>query len=258
MPPWQVAPPLMAWRAVMSLARPEREVLAFAAWQSLTPAQAAAVTGLPVPHLRELLSRAEEQLRRAVAAEVMAGPEAKECAQRAAILASGQGPTAATLRDQLLRHAESCPACGGQLPQRVSAAKIYRLLPFPVLTPQLASELLGTVTAARESRLASRAGLAPDPAAALAGKAEPGRGAEEQPGGNAGQPGGSAGQPGGKAGQPGGSAGQPGGSAGQPGGSAGQPGGKAALDWTPPAHRVVRWPGGRPSAAATAAGPQAA
>lgn len=184
-------PAVMAWRAVMSLARPEREILALAAWLDMSPAQAARVTGLPEPDLRVLLDQARDLLHRAVAAEVLAGRDAGECASRAAIIGDRSRMLSYALRGLLLTHAQSCPDCAGHLPQDVSAARVYRILPFPRLSERLAADLRaagepGTAPGSPAAAGGTSGTVAAAPAAADAATAAAQAGHGGQPGAQAG------------------------------------------------------------------------
>lgn len=153
-------PSQMAARAVLSIPPPEREALALNAWHGLSVGEVSAVVGLAAPAVTDLLRSGRTELQRGVAVEVLAGRDASECAERSAILAGGPA-VEPSWRDRLLAHAADCPDCAPHLPREVSAAKVFSLLPFPVVSDAPVGELpMAELAAAAERGAALAAGLA--------------------------------------------------------------------------------------------------
>jgi DNA-directed RNA polymerase specialized sigma24 family protein len=125
---------IMAWNSVISLPADEREALDLVTRHEMTPAEVALVLGLPESAAPALIAAARQHLEQALAAEILISRESQECAGRADALRGWTGTVTPVVRERLLRHAGSCPACGPRLPRNVSAAKIFGLLPRPVLT----------------------------------------------------------------------------------------------------------------------------
>ena len=137
-----VAPPqqpdaalrIMAWNSVISLIPDEREALDLVTRHGMTPPEVALVLGLPAPSAPALIAAARLHLEQALTAEILINRESQECAGRADALRGGTGTVTPAVRERLLRHAGSCPACLPRRPRNVSAARIFGLLPRPALT----------------------------------------------------------------------------------------------------------------------------
>ena len=146
---------LTAWNTVMSLDPGEFEALDLACRHGMDPAL---VLGLPAQGAQALLDRARHSLTQALGAQVLLSRR-HACPDRAEMLAGWAGPMTAELRERVLGHAAGCEVCGPSLPRDVSAARVFALLPAPVLSPSARAEVL--------------AGLAPAPAPVAAPAAVP-------------------------------------------------------------------------------------
>jgi DNA-directed RNA polymerase specialized sigma24 family protein len=122
---------IMAWKSVISLPADEREALELVTRHGMTPPEVALVLGMPAPEAPALIATARQHLEQALAAEILINRESQECAGRADALQGWTGTVTPAVRERLLRHASSCPACAPRLPRNVSAAKIFGLLPQP-------------------------------------------------------------------------------------------------------------------------------
>jgi DNA-directed RNA polymerase specialized sigma24 family protein len=120
---------IMAWKSAISLAAGEREALDLVTRHGMTPPEVALVLGMPAPEAPALIAAGRQHLEQALAAEILINRESQECAGRADALQGWTGTVTPAVRERLLRHARSCPACAPRLPRNVSAAKIFGLLP---------------------------------------------------------------------------------------------------------------------------------
>jgi len=132
---------LMAWNAVMSMATDELEALDLTCRHDV---DLALVLGVPAEDAEALLRRARQSLERALGAEVLIAEGGDGCLERAEILDGwGSGTVTPLIRERLMRHAEDCPLCQLDLPQNVSAARVFDQLPAPELSPLVRAQVLG-------------------------------------------------------------------------------------------------------------------
>jgi hypothetical protein len=142
-----VAPPnaddadsrLMAWKAVTSMPADEVEALEL---DSRHDVDLRLVLGLSAAEAEALLDRARRDLERALAAEILVR-KSRACPDRAALLSGWTGTTTPALRDRVLEHAVTCSVCSPNLPRSVSPARVFALLPAPVLSSVARLEVLG-------------------------------------------------------------------------------------------------------------------
>ena len=142
-----VAPPnaddadsrLMAWKAVTSMPADEVEALEL---DSRHDVDLRLVLGLSAAEVQALLDRARRDLERALGAEILIR-KSHACPDRAALLGGWTGTTTPALRDQVLEHAVTCSVCSPNLPRSVSPARVFALLPAPVLSSVARLEVLG-------------------------------------------------------------------------------------------------------------------
>ena len=142
-----VAPPnaddadsrLMAWKAVTSMPADEVEALEL---DSRHDVDLRLVLGLSAAEVQALLERARRDLERALAAEILIR-KSHACPDRAALLSGWTGTTTPALRDRVLEHAVTCSVCSPNLPRSVSPARVFALLPAPVLSSVARLEVLG-------------------------------------------------------------------------------------------------------------------
>lgn len=143
---------IMAWNAVLSLPPGEREALDLVTRHGMTAPQVAVVLGLSPAEAQALTAGGRQHLQHALAAEILIHRETRECGARAEMLRSWTGTVTPAVRDRLLRHASSCPACLPRLPRNVPMPAIFGLLPRPAL-PEGGSGACGKV--APDRRLAA-------------------------------------------------------------------------------------------------------
>jgi DNA-directed RNA polymerase specialized sigma24 family protein len=130
---------LMAWKAVTSMPPDEVEALEL---DSRHDVDLRLVLGLSAAEVEALLDRARRDLERALGAEILIR-KSHACPDRAALLSGWTGTTTPALRDHVLEHAATCSVCSPNLPRSVSPARIFALLPAPVLSSVARLEVLG-------------------------------------------------------------------------------------------------------------------
>ena len=130
---------LMAWKAVTSMPADEVEALEL---DSRHDVDLRLVLGLSAAEVQALLDRARRDLERALGAEILIG-KSHACPDRAALLSGWTGTTTRALRDRVLEHAATCSVCSPNLPRSVSPARVFALLPAPVLSSAARLEVLG-------------------------------------------------------------------------------------------------------------------
>jgi hypothetical protein len=121
---------LMAWNAVTSMDAAEMEALDLACRHDV---DLGLVLGLSVQDTRALLDRSRQDLERALGAEILVSRGSHACPDRAQVMRGWAGTVTPELRDRVLSHAAGCPVCGPNLPRKVSAARVFALLPVPAL-----------------------------------------------------------------------------------------------------------------------------
>ena len=130
---------LMAWRAVTGLPADEVEALEL---DSRHDVDLRLVLGLSAAEVQALLDRARRDLERALGAEILIR-KSHACPDRAALLSDWTATTSPAQRDRMLEHAATCSVCGPNLPRSVSPARVFALLPAPVLSSVARLEVLG-------------------------------------------------------------------------------------------------------------------
>src|SRR5579875_2722626 len=81
----------------------------------------------------ELLAAARHDLEQSLADEILVSAKIQECAGRTEAMRGWAGTVTQAIRRKLLRHAAACEACLPHLPRNVSAARVYSLLPWPLM-----------------------------------------------------------------------------------------------------------------------------
>jgi RNA polymerase sigma factor (sigma-70 family) len=128
--------------AVAGLSPRDREVLELGLRHDLDTADVAATLGVSASHARALLSRAREQLERAVGVVLVARDGRNDCPELAAILAGWDGQMTALLRKRVNRHLESCTVCGESRRRVASAPALLGTLPLLLPPPDLRARVL--------------------------------------------------------------------------------------------------------------------
>src|SRR6201996_3269949 len=129
---------LMAWNAVTSLDPDEIEALELSCRHEV---DLSLVLGLAPADVGALLDRARQSLERALAAEIVI-KKSRACAFRAELLTGWTGVVTPDIRDRMLEHAFTCPACEPHLPRDVSPARVFAQLPAPELSSLARLEIL--------------------------------------------------------------------------------------------------------------------
>ena len=162
---------LMAWHAATSLKAGEFEALELASRHDVDPGL---VLGRPAEEVLALLAQARECLEQALGAEILVS-RGLACPDLAGVLAGWAGPMTARIRNRVLEHAALCQACADMRPRKVSAARVFALLPAPALSPLARAELLDSCAghrpapaSAQPSRPAPASVQSPRPAPASA------------------------------------------------------------------------------------------
>jgi DNA-directed RNA polymerase specialized sigma24 family protein/outer membrane biosynthesis protein TonB len=130
---------LMAWKAVTNMPADEVEALELSTRHEV---DLRLVLGLPEAEVQALLDRARRDLQRTLAAEILI-KLSPACPDRSALMSGWTDTTTSAQRDRLLEHAAGCPVCGLDLPRSVSPARVFGLLPAPVLSSAARLEVLG-------------------------------------------------------------------------------------------------------------------
>lgn len=133
---------LMAWQAVAGLPELSRELLDLHYRHDLDEGDVALVTGLPSREVGELLAQARVLLEAALIAEILAHESPHACTARAAILRRRSGRIDDDLRELLVRHSLECRRCARHLPDAVSPAKVYAMLPAVVPPTSLRAQVI--------------------------------------------------------------------------------------------------------------------
>ena len=130
---------LMAWNAVTSMAADEQEALDLSCRHDV---DLGLVFGLPAEDVEVLLIRSRQNLERALGAEILISRGGHACPDRAEMMSGWAGTMTPEVRDRVLEHAAGCGVCAPGLPRNVSAARVFAVLPVPVLPPLARAEIL--------------------------------------------------------------------------------------------------------------------
>ncbi len=138
----------VAWRSLQSLSAQARELLELRFRHRLPVRGLAAVLELPARRLKRELADAEEDLRLALAAEILARLGPHGCRGRGAILAERvAGELDSGVRAKLLSHAGGCDLCGKHLPSKAfSPAKVLELSPCAPPSVSLRARVMNCFT----------------------------------------------------------------------------------------------------------------
>lgn len=128
--------------AAAGLSPRDREVLDLALRHQLDQAELSATLGVSQSHARALLSRARDQLERAIGAVLVARHGRKDCPELAALLAGWDGQMTALLRKRTNRHMESCAMCAKSRRRLASAPALLSTLPLLLPPPDLRARVL--------------------------------------------------------------------------------------------------------------------
>ncbi|MFC5187025.1 RNA polymerase sigma factor [Actinomadura harenae] len=133
---------LLAWRAVLALSRRQRELLDLHVRHELAFDDIARVTRAPAKRVEEELELAGEDLETALVAEILAGQGPFGCGERGWLLRARRGELTPLLRERLVLHAGECEECAAFKPRTVSAARVFRVLPWAPLSDDMRKRVL--------------------------------------------------------------------------------------------------------------------
>lgn len=133
----------LVWTAAEGLNPREREVVELSVRHGLEGADLAAALGVPVNHAHALLSKARQQLERALAAVIVARTGRADCAELDALLSGWDGGMSVLLRKRVARHIDGCAECGARRRRDVSAAALLGSMPMLAIPAQLRDRLIG-------------------------------------------------------------------------------------------------------------------
>jgi len=152
----------LVWAAAEGLNPREREVLDLAVRHDLDPAEVARALGVPAKHAHALLSKARQQLQRAIGALIVARTGRADCAELDGLLSGWDGGLTVLLRKRVSRHIDSCGRCGERQRRDVSAQALFAATPLLVAPAALRDRVLATGSAsefgAERAEIGARAG----------------------------------------------------------------------------------------------------
>ncbi|MEU8118234.1 sigma-70 family RNA polymerase sigma factor [Spirillospora sp. NPDC049024] len=128
---------IVAWQAVLALPPISREILELHVRHRLSVPDLAAVFGMSVTAAEAALDDAQDELKVALTAEILAHKGPCGCDERALLLRERQDDPAWDISERLMEHAQGCPVCGALRPRSVSAAKVYGMLPVVTPAPEM-------------------------------------------------------------------------------------------------------------------------
>jgi DNA-directed RNA polymerase specialized sigma24 family protein len=128
---------LVAVNAVGALPRDEREILDLLTRHAIPEHELSTVLGITAAEADRLRQDACGRLQALVTTEILARNAAHDCPGRAEIISGFTGDLDEETRERLLQHLEHCTACAPHLERQVSAAKVFNLLPQPLLPETL-------------------------------------------------------------------------------------------------------------------------
>jgi len=132
----------LVWTAADGLNPREREVVELSVRHGLEGADLASALGVPVNHAHALLSKARQQLERALAALIVARSGRSACAELDGLLTGWDGGMTVLLRKRVARHIDSCPECGARRRRDVSAAALLGTMPMLAVPEELRARLV--------------------------------------------------------------------------------------------------------------------
>lgn len=152
----------LVWAAADGLNPREREVLDLAVRHDLEMPEVAKALGVTAKHAHALLSKARQQLERAVGALIVARTGRRDCTVLDGLLTGWDGKLTVLLRKRVARHIESCRTCADRHRHDVSAQALFAATPLLLAPAALRDDVLATGTAAAladsRAEIAGRAG----------------------------------------------------------------------------------------------------
>lgn len=152
----------LVWAAAGGLNPREREVLDLAVRHDLQMSEVAKAMGVPVKHVHALLSKARQQLERAVAVLVVARTGRRHCPTLDGLLEKWDGSLTVLLRKRVARHIDGCSSCSRRRRRDVNAQALFAATPLLLAPAALRDLVLATCTdsefAAERREIAAHAG----------------------------------------------------------------------------------------------------
>jgi RNA polymerase sigma factor (sigma-70 family) len=140
----------------------DREVLELSLRHGLDGAELAAALGVKPNHAHALVSRAREQLERALSVVLVSRMGRQHCIVLDQILDGWDGGLTPLWRKRIGRHIDGCPACGGTKAREVRASSLLGVTPIVALPAAVREGLLHAATdpqlAIHHGQLAADAG----------------------------------------------------------------------------------------------------
>lgn len=149
----------LVWAAADGLNDSEREVLELAVRHDLPMPEVARTLGVTDKHAHALLSRARQQLERALGALIVARTGRQDCPTLDGYLSGWDGALTILLRKRIARHIESCQTCAGRKRRDVNASAMLATIPLLAAPLVLRDQVLDDVAlVSRRSEVGERAG----------------------------------------------------------------------------------------------------
>lgn len=150
----------LVWSAANGLNPREREVLDLAVRHDLDMSEVASALGVPGKHAHALLSKARQQLERAVAVLIVARTGRRDCPELDDLLSGWDGELTVLLRKRVARHIDTCATCTARRHRDVNAEALFASVPLLLAPSTLRDEILATSSGSEMARaaIADRAG----------------------------------------------------------------------------------------------------
>jgi hypothetical protein len=122
--------------------------------------EVAKALGVPAKHAHALLSKARQQLERAVTVLIVARTGRRDCAELDELLSGWDGGLTVLLRKRVARHIDGCANCTARRRRDVNAEALFASVPLLLAPLTLRDEILATASGSEPARaaLADRAG----------------------------------------------------------------------------------------------------
>ncbi|MFI6521371.1 RNA polymerase sigma factor [Spirillospora sp. NPDC050679] len=128
--------------ALSGLTGHEREALDLMLRHGLDAAEVAGVLAIDAREATDLTGEARRRLDDALAAALIARTGGADCPQVAELADGGEGPLTQPAVRRLVRHIDSCRACGERRDRTVSTARLLQVLPVALMPPELRNAIL--------------------------------------------------------------------------------------------------------------------
>jgi len=147
-------------QAIDGLSPRDRDVIELNLGHELEGEELADALGVSRNHAHALLSRARNQLEKALGALIVARTGQQACPELAALLASWDGQLTVLTRKRISRHIERCDSCGERKRRELTPALFAGVIPLVAVLPGFRDQLLRTMSDRTPAGLAHRMGVA--------------------------------------------------------------------------------------------------